>query len=92
MTTFNEGSTSVQISGKHPSEIVTLPILLDAEIMNEFFCHLPYHVLEVTSLLHTLIAFNPALKGYDEMLLNGLDAFLKNAHIRKPHDDKLKKK
>ena len=54
-----------------------------AEIMNEFVCHLPWHILQTAAFYNFASEKIENIKGWDAMLLAGIDAIINDPNSRK---------
>ena len=55
----------------------------DAQVSNEFFCHLPWHMLETAAFYNAFSATVPEIKGVDALFLYAMDAILTDPFFRK---------
>ena len=60
-----------------------------AEIMNEFVCHLPWHILQTASFYNYVGDRFENIQGWDVALLAGMDAIIKNPNSRKQKQNSL---
>jgi hypothetical protein len=49
-----------------------------AQVSNEFFCHLPWHILQTAAFYNVFSESVPELKGVDALFLYAMDAILKD--------------
>ncbi|CBY07567.1 unnamed protein product [Oikopleura dioica] len=54
-----------------------------AEIMNEFVCHLPWHILQTASMFHLFSEKLENIKGWDALLLSAIDDIIKDPNSAK---------
>ena len=66
-----------------PNYCLTQTEITVAEIMNEFVCHLPWHILQTASFYNFVGDRFENIKGWDAALLAGMDAIIKNPNSRK---------
>ena len=55
----------------------------DAQVSNEFICHLPWHILQTAAFYNVFSQSVPELKGVDALFLYVMDAILKDPYYRK---------
>lgn len=53
------------------------------QIANEFFCHLPWHLLQTAAFYNVLSEAEPSIKGVDALFLYAMDAILKDPFFPK---------
>jgi len=51
--------------------------------MNEFVCHLPWHILQTASMFHLFSEKLENIKGWDALLLSAIDDIIKDPNSGK---------
>ena len=67
----------------HPLLTILITKNSDAQVSNEFICHLPWHMLQTAAFYNAFSAMVPELEGIDALYLYAMDAILKDPFFRK---------